>query len=111
MDSVGVISLVINVSKDLYTYYRAIRDCDTDIKELRTQLLLLHETASSLTRALSREGRDREASFAEPEDARGRGQSKEGNGYRGEFDVPSDERPRVADPCCRRFDLRRPVHW
>jgi hypothetical protein len=56
MDSVGVVSLVIDVSKDLYTYYRAIRDCDTDIKELRTQLLLLHETASSLTRALSRDG-------------------------------------------------------
>jgi hypothetical protein len=56
MDSVGVVSLVIDVSKDLYTYYRAIRDCDTDIKELRTQLLLLHETASSLTRALNRDG-------------------------------------------------------
>ncbi|KAM0699420.1 hypothetical protein Q7P36_001468 [Cladosporium allicinum] len=56
MDSVGVISLVIDVSKDLYTYYRAIRDCDTDIKELRTQLLLLHHTAGSLTAALSRDG-------------------------------------------------------
>jgi hypothetical protein len=56
MDSVGVVSLAIDVSKDLYTYYRAVRDCDTDIKELRTQLLLLHETASSLTRALNRDG-------------------------------------------------------
>jgi cell division septum initiation protein DivIVA len=56
MDSVGVVSLVLDVSKDLYIYYRAVRDCDTDIKELRTQLLLLHETASSLTRALSRDG-------------------------------------------------------
>jgi hypothetical protein len=56
MDPVGVVSLVIDVSKDLYTYYRAVRDCDTDIKELRTQLLLLHETASSLTRALNRDG-------------------------------------------------------
>ena len=52
MDPVGVISLVIDVSKDLYTYYRAVRDCDTDIKELRTQLLLLHHTAGSLTAAL-----------------------------------------------------------
>ena len=56
MDSVGVISLVIDVSKDLYTYYRAVRDCDTDIKELRTHLLLLHHTASSLTAALKRDG-------------------------------------------------------
>jgi hypothetical protein len=56
MDSVGVISLVIDVSKDLYTYYRAVRDCDKDIKELRTQLLLLHHTASSLTAALKRDG-------------------------------------------------------
>jgi hypothetical protein len=56
MDPVGVISLVIDVSKDLYTYYRAVRDCDTDIKELRTQLLLLHHTAGSLAAALKRDG-------------------------------------------------------
>jgi hypothetical protein len=40
-----------------------------------------------------------------------RGQSKEGNGYRGKLEVPSDERPRVTGPCCRRFDFGRPVHW
>lgn len=56
MDSVGIISLVIDVSKDLYTYYRAVSDCDSDIKELRTQLLLLHQTASSLTTTLKRDG-------------------------------------------------------
>jgi len=55
MDPVGVISLVIDVSKDLYTYYRTVLDCDADIKEVRTQLLLLHETASSLSKALNRD--------------------------------------------------------
>ena len=56
MDPVGVIGLVIDVSKDLYAYYRAARDCDTDIKELRTQLLLLHHNAALLAAALSRDG-------------------------------------------------------
>jgi hypothetical protein len=56
MDPVGVIGLVIDVSKDLYAYYRAVSDCDSDIKELRTQLLLLHHTAASLTTALNRDG-------------------------------------------------------
>jgi hypothetical protein len=56
MDPVGVIGLVIDVSKDLYAYYRAASDCDSDIKELRTQLLLLQHTAASLTTALNRDG-------------------------------------------------------
>jgi len=56
MDPVGVISLVLDASKDLYTYYRAVRDCNPDIKELRTQLLSLQHTALSLTTVLSRDG-------------------------------------------------------
>ena len=75
MESVGVISLIIDVSKDLYTYYRAVRDCDTDIKELRTQLLSLHRTANILTTALKRDGMSAEdksqvdAALIECEDA------------------------------------------
>lgn len=56
MDPIGVINLVYDVSKDLYTYYLAVKECETDIKELRTQLLLLHHTSSSLEQALKRNG-------------------------------------------------------
>ena len=70
-----MISLVIDVSKDLYTYYRAVRNCDTDIKELRTQLLSLYRTAGFLTTALRRDGLSAEdksqvdAALTECEDA------------------------------------------
>lgn len=56
MESVGVISLVYDVSKDLYAYYVAVKECDADIKELRTQLLLLQHTSTTLAGTLGRDG-------------------------------------------------------
>lgn len=56
MDSVGVVTFVYELSKDLYKYYQAVKECDTDIKELRTQLLQLQHTSSSLSTAIKRNG-------------------------------------------------------
>ncbi|KAM0724322.1 hypothetical protein Q7P37_000204 [Cladosporium fusiforme] len=56
MDPVGTISLVYEVSKDLYTYYRAVKECDTDIEELRTKLLSLQQISSHLIKTLKRDG-------------------------------------------------------
>ncbi|KAK5127293.1 hypothetical protein LTR08_004442 [Meristemomyces frigidus] len=41
--ALGVVSLVYDVTKDLYSYYRTWKDCDRDVQELRVQLLWLHE--------------------------------------------------------------------
>lgn len=56
MDPVGLIGLIYDVSKDLYTYYITIKECETDIKELRTQLLLLQHMSSTVTKALQHDG-------------------------------------------------------
>lgn len=55
-DAVGVTSLVYEVSKDLYTYYRALKHCDADIKELRVQLLWLQQASDAITTTLARDG-------------------------------------------------------
>lgn len=47
-DPVGVTSLVYEVSKDLYPYYRALKHCDADIKELRAQLLWLQQAFDAI---------------------------------------------------------------
>ncbi|KAI7202606.1 hypothetical protein KC316_g1743 [Hortaea werneckii] len=61
--ALGIASLVYDVSKDLYNFYRVWKDCEKDVKELRMQLLWLHK-AFKVVRdtvqkpALSDSGRD-----------------------------------------------------
>ena len=40
--ALAVASLTYDITKDLYEYYRAWKDCDKDVEELRVQLLWLH---------------------------------------------------------------------
>jgi hypothetical protein len=41
--ALGIASLAYEVTKDLYEYYRALKHCDKDVKELRVQLLWLSD--------------------------------------------------------------------
>lgn len=56
MDSVGIFSLVWEVSKDLYIYYRAIKEHNRDIDELRAQVLALQESSQAVLTTLNRDG-------------------------------------------------------
>lgn len=41
--ALGIASLVYDVTKDLYNFYRVWKDCEKDVEELRIQLLWLHK--------------------------------------------------------------------
>lgn len=56
MDAVGILGLVLAVSKELYTYYKGIKHCDDDIKAFREQLLSLQAICAAVTTTLEREG-------------------------------------------------------
>ncbi|KAK4554950.1 hypothetical protein LTR86_008098 [Recurvomyces mirabilis] len=54
--ALSVVSLVLEVSQGLYTYYQVWKDCEKDIKDLRTQLLWLSVIADRIRAALDRPG-------------------------------------------------------
>lgn len=55
-DPVGLVSLIYQLSKDLYEYYQIAKDRDSDISELRARALELQEKAVLVKKALKREG-------------------------------------------------------
>lgn len=56
MDPIGLISLLYEVSKDLYNFYQVAKDRDNDVTELRAQMLGLQQKSVLLSKALSRKG-------------------------------------------------------
>ena len=54
--ALGVASLVWDVAKDLYNYYEAVRDSDSETEALRDQLLQLNTVAGHTVAALQRPG-------------------------------------------------------
>ncbi|KAK5120920.1 hypothetical protein LTR85_005704 [Meristemomyces frigidus] len=59
--AIGVASAVWDVTKDLYTYYRAWKDCDNDVKKLRMELLWLHKAFDAVQKTLQKPGLSSEA--------------------------------------------------
>jgi hypothetical protein len=53
--ALAVVSLVYDVSKDLYTFYQSWQHGDDDIRDLRVQLLLLQGVSQSVHKTLERE--------------------------------------------------------
>lgn len=58
--TLAVVSLVYDVTKDLYKFYRGWKDCDDDVAELRRQLLELHSMFRVLRHTLQRHDIDPE---------------------------------------------------
>lgn len=56
MDPVGLVSLLYDVSKDMYGFYMVAKGREDDLKEFRTQLLSLREKSGLIEEAISREG-------------------------------------------------------
>ncbi|KAI7611676.1 hypothetical protein KC346_g8178, partial [Hortaea werneckii] len=54
MDALGAVSLAWEVSKDLYAFYRALKNCDTDIQELRAQICDLRSLSAAVSSILKR---------------------------------------------------------
>ncbi|KAI7196684.1 hypothetical protein KC316_g4818 [Hortaea werneckii] len=54
MDALGAVSLAWEVSKDLWAFYRALKNCDTDICELRAQISDLRFLSAAVTGILKR---------------------------------------------------------
>ncbi|KAI7512487.1 hypothetical protein KC347_g2388 [Hortaea werneckii] len=54
MDALGAVSLAWEVSKDLYAFYRALKNCDTDIRELRAQICDLRSLSAAVSSILKR---------------------------------------------------------
>jgi hypothetical protein len=54
--ALAVVSIVYEVTKDLYSFYCAWKDCDDDVKELRQQLLAVHSMFCVLGPILKRNG-------------------------------------------------------
>ncbi|KAI7240000.1 hypothetical protein KC330_g1521 [Hortaea werneckii] len=54
MDALGAVSLAWEVSKDLYAFYRALKNCDTDIQELRAQICDLRSLSAAVTGIIKR---------------------------------------------------------
>ncbi|KAI7285126.1 hypothetical protein KC345_g1902 [Hortaea werneckii] len=54
MDALGAVSLAWEVSKDLYALYRALKNCDADIQELRAQICDLRSLSAAVSSILKR---------------------------------------------------------
>jgi len=54
--ALGIASLVYDVTKDLYNYYRVWKDCEKDVEELRIQLLWLHKAFKVVRDTLQKPG-------------------------------------------------------
>ncbi|KAI7215798.1 hypothetical protein KC333_g5225 [Hortaea werneckii] len=54
MDALGAVSLAWEVSKDLYAFYRAVKNCDSNIAELRAQICDLRSLSAAVTGILKR---------------------------------------------------------
>lgn len=54
--ALGIAGLAYDVTKDLYDYYRAWKHCDTDVKELRVQLLWLSDAFKVCVDVVGRPG-------------------------------------------------------
>ncbi|KAI6909237.1 hypothetical protein KC355_g18521, partial [Hortaea werneckii] len=54
MDALGAVSLAWEVSKDLYAFYRAVKNCDSDVAELCAQICDLRSLSAAVTGILKR---------------------------------------------------------